>query len=156
MPDRRVRPGTGQRHDGLIQLLHPQGRLHLHPHHRRLPAGVGEPVEGAGRHHDLIAWPGDDRPPSLPEFHGPALHLEALLLQRVDVAAWDLAVGVQDQFERQQRSRAVVGGGVEDEPLAADRVVEYLSADCHWSLLCSSVRETGPLVCRLLRDPCSA
>jgi hypothetical protein len=137
---------TGQPHHGLVQAFHRQRRPHLDPHHRRLGAGVGEPVVAAGLHRHLIAGAGNDGAAALAEPDGPGQHPEALLLHRVDVAAWHLAVGGQDQIEAQQLPAGVGGGLVEDEPLAADRVVEYLSCKGHgggWRSSCQHAKDSA-------------
>src|SRR5215207_507682 len=83
-----------QRGCGLQQLLHPQSRSHLHEHVSRPISGVGEPVYGPRRDDDGVSSAGDDRFETLLELHGSLHHLEALLLLRMDVSAWYVALRV--------------------------------------------------------------
>src|SRR5262245_26176593 len=77
------------------------------------------------------------------ELHGAAQDLEALLLHRVHVTAGHMPARVDDQVEGALVARGVLRGLVEDEQFLADRVVEYLSAERHRSLLKGSAR-AGP------------
>jgi hypothetical protein len=131
---------AGQRDNRLIQLLHRQGRLHLHPNHRRIVAGVGEPMVGPWRDHQFVTRGGEDAPQARSEPHGAGQHVEALLLLGVDMASRHVAVGSQDQVEGQQPTIGLAGGLPEDEPLAADWIVENLPTERHGPLPWSSGR----------------
>ena len=61
--------------------------------------------------------------------------MEALLLLGVHVRAGHLAVGRELQLELEQRAVGVLRRAQELDALAADRVVDDLSAESHCSLL---------------------
>jgi hypothetical protein len=131
MPLGSVRPRLRQDRGHLQQVLHPKGGPDLDERVRRLVAEVRELVDGPGRHGDRLAGAGDDRPQPGEEFHPATHHGEALLLDRVDVRARHVAVGPQEQVERQQLAGGVGSRLAEPDPLAADGVRDELSTVSH-------------------------
>jgi hypothetical protein len=97
----------------------------------RLLPGILEPVHYSRWYDYRISRSGEDCLESLPELHGPLHHLEAFLLLWVDVSSGDVAIWSEEELEGEQFAVCVRGGLAEDDPLAADRVLQYLSCVRH-------------------------
>jgi hypothetical protein len=100
----------GQGHHGLPELLHPQRRPDLHPHHRWALSRVGEQVSYSRRDNHGVGRAGENGFPTPLEPHGPAHHLETPFLHRVHVSSWDAAVGGDHELHRQQFAAGAGGG----------------------------------------------
>ena len=107
----------------------------------------GAPPQGGGRGNGTrYDWEEEFRRQAEAEAHPPGHDLEALLLSRMDVRAGDVTVGREHEVDRQQLAAGVGGRLPEDDPLAADRVVDDLSCVGHCLLLskgCGSMEQAS-------------
>ena len=88
---------------------------------------VAEPVRLAARYQHRLAARSHDGSASELEAELAVDDRELFLLHRMDVSSRHVTTRWQEEIEREQRATSLCGARVNDDALAADRVVDYAS-----------------------------
>ena len=121
----------------LQQFLHAQRRSNLDSGMRDVRPSVAEPVGHARWNTHRFPGTGEDAAAADSKAHPARDDGEALLLNRVDVAGGHVATRTQEQIEGQHASAGLGTGLANNDPLAADRVVDDTSLNPRLATLSS-------------------